>query len=75
MVKIELFGRVEASEITSFKNARDDAEALFKGFSVFSGILERDEFVTKINQAITKIDALNTFKTTLNSIKTTLEAA
>ena len=75
MVDIELFGRINASETTDFINARKNAEALVKGFNAFNGILERDSFVTKIDQAITKIDALNTFKTTLNSIKTTLQAA
>ncbi len=75
MVDIELFGRITDSEQTDFTAAQKDADKLAKGLHQFSGIVEVNTFIAKIDAANLLIDNLVTFKTTLDSIKTTLENA
>ena len=75
MVEIKQFGKVSDIEQTEFDNAAEDACKLCSGLKKFNGIVEKDAFITKIEQAETLIDNLVAFKTTLTGIKTTLQNA
>lgn len=75
MVSTEIYGKAEQAELTSFNNIAKKCEQLASGLRAFSGTVEKNTYITKIDQAITLIDAIYTLKADLEADKTTLQAS
>ncbi len=75
MVNTKIFGKPSSTEIQDFKAVADACGFLISKLKQMNGIIDKDQYITKITQAISHIDTISALKSDLEEDRTTLQNA
>jgi hypothetical protein len=75
MVNTKIFAKATSQEVTEFRDISIKCEKLASGLNRFSGIIDKDDYITQIDTAIGLIDDIFVLKAALEADKITLQNA